>query len=267
MPSFDELVTKIHELVFRFSRHTGSDHIEESEKWLTSFLQLAAGIEPELGERIVAENAVLWEQHALLSQLYSRYLQTQEFQAARKLVREVAQGRHFKLKAGGEFAERAYARVRDMFEHCDFSRCRRFVMAGCGPLPVTMFQVLDHTNVPAVVGIDCDLRAVGAAQELFQTRGDLRASVVHGDGQDYDYADANVIYIANMCSPKAAILDAVGRTVSKEAQIIAREPVSLGRLLAENVENSLNDNWRVVGEGEKDRRFLSRHLFLQRIKH
>ena len=239
-----------------------NESVCNNDQILAEFLELATDIDPDVGEQILNDHKELLERRTQLSMLYGKYLQTQEYSAFDNLLENVDQGNPFEFKKGGKFAEDAYSRVSDMFKVCDFSACGRFVMVGCGPLPVTILQVLDYTKVPVVIGIDTDSDAVATANDLFRLKS-ADATAICSDGQAFSYDGADIVYIANMCAPKVAVLNAVEKSIRQGLQVIVREPFSLGRLLSESVEDDISDAWNVVGRGVTDRRFLSRHLFLR----
>jgi hypothetical protein len=159
----------------------------------------------------------------------------------------------------------AYDRVSDMFENVDFSRCSRLVMVGCGALPSTIFHVYDKTEVREIVGLDIRPVAIEAVSALVERFGSSRVKAELCDGRAFDYAGATVVFVANMVSPKAAVLARIADTAPTDVQIVLREPFSLGRLWADSGEQGLDPRLEVVGRARPSGYVaLSRDVFLMR---
>ena len=158
---------------------------------------------------------------------------------------------------------RTYNRVREMFDRVDFSGCRQFVMVGCGRLPVTMFHVHDRTESTDIVGLDVVPEAVDTAREIAARFGYARVGTELCEGQAYDYRDAQIVFITNMISSKAAVLSRIAETAPPEVRIIVREPYSLRRLWSESGERSLDPRLEITGRGSNNAT-LSRDVYLKR---
>jgi hypothetical protein len=197
-----------------------------------------------------------------LAMRYARYVREQEWLAAKELLGGT-QGGGLSLAQAGEFAQRTYARVADMFTHVDFSGCRRFVMVGSGPLPATLLHVLDRTPVAKAIGLDVDTEAIDIARQLARSFAIPGLEILQEDGGSYDYAAADVVYIANLVVPKAKVLRRVSETARIGIQVVLRDPFALGCLLADTGLDTLDSCYEVWGQGRGDSRFLTRDVFLR----
>jgi hypothetical protein len=158
---------------------------------------------------------------------------------------------------------RLYSRIDEVFDHVDFSNRSRVVIVGCGRRPFTIFRIHDRTDIPDIVGLDILREAIATARKLADRLGYARASFEHHDGCSYDYGEAEIVYVANMASPKAAIVSRIAETAPDDVQLIVREPFSLGRLMAESVERALDPRLEIVARGSGSS-YLSRDVFLRR---
>lgn len=236
--------------------------VEYQDK-LESLLSYVSAIEPEQCRQIYEENPGLQDRQPLLPALYARYVRMNEVQEVEKRLADNnggIEGTHF--SGMSDFAESSYRRVRDMFTRVDFSACRRFVMVGCGPLPVTILHVMDETGVPEIIAIDIDETALKLNEAAFPSS-DGRLQMIHADGSQYDYSAVDIVYIANLISPKSAVLSQVADSASAGTRVILRDPFSMGRLFAESGIDSLDSRYEILGDGDGDPRFMSRHVFLQ----
>lgn len=198
-----------------------------------------------------------------LAALYLRHLMEQEGgEAERLLTVQAAPGSRFEALTDDK-GRTAYRRVEDMFEHVAFGRCRHMVSVGCGPLPVTALHVIERTSVQQCLLLDELPEPVRTCQALIQRFGWHRLQARVARGEEHDYADAQVVFIANAVRPKAATLGRVLATAAEDVQIVLREPWSLGRLWTERGEDALDARVEVVARGPASRH-LSRDLFLRR---
>lgn len=250
--------TEFKVLVSRLEAHCGAELDDETVRDIESLLALARGTD---GAMLADANGSC----AWLGDLYGRYVQRQELAEARALLVHGTGLAGLARGEGGDFAGRSYARVRDLFESIDFSGCQVFIMVGCGPLPVTLLHVAERTRVLRLVGLDVGLEAAESAREVCHGLGLERVEIRDCDGCHFDYSDADVVYVANLVRPKHAVLRRVAETVRPETRVVVREPSAAGALFAERGADPADPRWRVIGSAPEDGRFLSYHLFLQRL--
>jgi hypothetical protein len=154
-------------------------------------------------------------------------------------------------------------RTDDIFTHVELSNCRRFVLVGAGELPITGLHVHDRTSVAHIDCLDTRPEAVRSVGALAALLGTDRLSATLCNGTHYDYANADVIFIANMVRPKKVVLSRVLDTAPNHARIIMRNPYSLGVLWAEDGCAPLDPRVRIVARGPGGSS-LSRDVFLSR---
>ena len=163
-----------------------------------------------------------------------------------------------------EFGRHTYDRVPEVLRLADFSRCRRFVMVGCGAFPAAALLVRDATAVPEIVALDVDSRAAGLARRVIAAMGEPRVRIECSDGAGYDFRGADVVYLANQVSRKDRVLEQVRDTGLRHTVVIVREPYSVGRLVAESVGHRLPHPFHLGTFGEGNPDFYSRHVLLAR---
>ncbi|MES2784948.1 MAG: class I SAM-dependent methyltransferase [Pseudomonadota bacterium] len=203
------------------------------------------------------------EHYPMLNELYYRHVVANETEEVARILSMASRpGLTFKELAG-EKGLIAYERNADMFNQVDFSRCETFVMVGCGQLPVTAFHVLDRSSARNVVCLDISEKAIEMTEKLKAALGLDRLRTQLSGGQDYDFGDASIIYIANMVHPKLSVVMQALRTSAPGARLIVREPYSLGRLWTERVEPQWGTGVEVTGKGPVSRH-LSRDVYLQK---
>ena len=123
-----------------------------------------------------------------------------------------------------------YNRVSDIFDWLDFTACERFVMIGCGQLPVSALHVHDRTRVGEVICVDVRPDAVADVEFLAGKLGMDNLGALVCDGKDFDYRDAQIVYVANMVKGKTAVVARILETAPDGVRIVVRSPAGLGRL-------------------------------------
>jgi hypothetical protein len=157
-------------------------------------------------------------------------------------------------------ARASYDRVSDLFDILTLRPGLRFTMIGCGELPVTAIHVIERAGCE-VVCMDVVPAAITASERLKEAFGWGQLHPLLCDGTDYDYGDADIIYIANMVRPKGAVLRQVAATASPDSKIVLRDPYGLGVLWAEQGQANLPPALEVNCQGPGSR-YLSHDLFL-----
>jgi hypothetical protein len=248
----------------------------EWQRQLTSVLASTAGRDPkvvideivQISERFPDE-----EWPAMLGQarlpddvarsareIYSEYIHRMERAGlAHVLAKPDLRSTRFSSMCDPE-ARTAYDRVSDLFDVLALTPGLRFVMIGCGELPVTAIHVIERAGCE-VVCMDVVPAALAAAERLNEAFGWSQLHPLLCDGTDYDYGNAAIVYIANMVRPKGAVLRQVAATAARDCKIVLRDPYGLGVLWAEQGQASLPAALKVrcCGPGS---RYLSRDLFL-----
>lgn len=216
-------------------------------------------------ERVLEEGGYLARDIDFFARCQRRYLIAQEMAAsAALLARTRYETRSVAAELRSEFGKEAYRRVADALDLASFAACRRFVMVGCGPLPAAALFIHDHTATPEIVALDTHPPAIEMAARLVAAFAPHRVRIVEGDGSLFDYADADIVYVANQVSPKKGVLQRIADTTGTRTQVLLRDPFGFGRLFAEAGVSNLDPRFVVARVGEGNRRFLSRHVLLTR---
>jgi hypothetical protein len=226
----------------------------------TSVFDELLALAPRLAED-VAER--LCSRGARYAAPYCAYVQRRERDEARALLAAPDLVAALRRGEGGLFAGRSFARVRDLFERVAFDGCNEFVMVGCGPLPVTLLHVSDRTRVARIIGLETDPDAAALAAAVCRRAAGDRIRIAERDGRDYDFRAADVVYVANLVRPKAAVLARVAETVRPGTRVVVREPIAAGALFAEQALERPPAGLALIARGPGDPRFMSREVHLE----
>jgi hypothetical protein len=244
----------------------GTSPAPGSASWrhLESLLRLMTGVSPAQWADLVRGDDTLIGHRAWLAPAYGHFVFAQERLAAAALLAANRDATRFHPDTLPPWGRRAYDRVEDLFERTDLRSCRRLVMVGSGPLPVTLLHILERTRIPRLVAVDASGEAIAAFDGLRRHFGWNRIEGVCCDSTEFDYCGADAVYLANLLSRKRTILERVARELAPGATVILRDPVGVGELLAEPGALAVPPEMAMLGAGNEDAYFLSRHVFLKR---
>ncbi len=110
-----------------------------------------------------------------------------------------------------------------------------FVMVGCGSLPITLLAFCGEYPNVSFIGIDNSPEAICKAIEIktkFSIE-NLKFDII--DGMNYDYENADTIFVANTVVPKNGVLKQIAMSAKSKTRIIIRIPILSGNLLSEDV--------------------------------
>lgn len=162
-------------------------------------------------------------------------------------------------------AKENYSKTSDEIQMTGIDNVNNLVMVGCGPLPETILYLSENTDVKSIVGIDYNQEAIYMAGEMIQSLGQSdKVKLMHYNGVEYDYKNADLIIVANFISPKAKVLQRIANTAKNGAKILVRTPILLGKMLYESAD-SLPSRLILQKKGIPNRYFLDQSLFLEKL--
>jgi hypothetical protein len=225
--------------------------------------RIARAIGEDASDALLASNPELLKYAPALTQANRQRVQKQETEETERMLQLRLNGPVVLGPLLGKTGRRDYDRVSDMFQNIDFNNCSRLVMVGCGPSPVSIFQVHDRTEIPDILAIDVAPDAIDKVRALIEHFGLSRIRAEVCDGREFDYRSAGIVFVANMVSPKAAVVSQIADTSPIAVQIAVRDPYGLGLLWAESAERALDPRLKVVGKGHPGLS-LSRDVYIKR---
>lgn len=228
-------------------------------------LDLASGIDDDDGETVIDDHPELRVKYGpKVTSIYQQYIFDYESAARKKLTNLMGVHACSFKDATTFLGNAAYDRANEIYDHVVFDDTKKFVIVGCGQLPFTAFHAHDHTRNAEIVAIDiCDDAIESVNQLAFHFKMD-RLKAQKATGENFDYDQAGIVYIANMVSPKSDVLKRIAMTSSTDVRVVLRDPYSIGRLWSERGIDALHPHFAVTGYGE-GANYKSRHVFLQRM--
>lgn len=111
----------------------------------------------------------------------------------------------------------------------------KFVMVGCGSLPITLLTFSSELPNLSFLGIDNSPEAIRKAIDIKTKFGVTNLNFNIIDGMNFDYKDSTTIFVANTVVPKIKVLKQIAMSAQSGTRIIIRIPVLSGNLLSEDV--------------------------------
>lgn len=131
--------------------------------------------------------------------------------------------------------------------------CRNLVMVGCGAFPHTLICAALTNDDLICTGLDYDNSSLVLAHKVRQHLGlTSRIHYVTQNGDVFDYHDHDLIIIANIVSPKAAVLKRVVYTSRKGAIVVVRNPVTFGEVLWDDAHYGRINDLELVDRFDSD---------------
>jgi hypothetical protein len=119
----------------------------------------------------------------------------------------------------------------------DLEGAKKMVMVGSGPFPDTSLYVYENTDIPELIGLDNNEEAVFISSQFIENMGfSSRIHLKCVDVCDYDYEDADIVYIAGFVPPKHRILEQIVKTsTNPNIQILVDSTSGMKKLLFEDI--------------------------------
>lgn len=224
---------------------------------------LAAKMGVDAADELLSAHPELLTYKPALTNAFQLMINRSNIAEAKGLLKQNFDGPVSFKDAAVERAGRLYNCAGEIFDYADFRDCRRVAMVGCGRTPFTCFHIHDKTAVPEIIGLDNVPEIVETANAVAAKLGYKRMHAELCDGRDYDYGEAQIVYVASMVSPKVEVVTRIADTAPENVQIIIWEPYSLERLWQESVEHALDPRLEITARGSLARG-MSRDIFVKR---
>lgn len=223
---------------------------------------LADAMGPEAAEQLIKRDAGLRSVRPSLSSEFNDYVVRIETAETHKLLAaDIPAPASFRTFATPN-ALGMFNRLASLAAHVVRPHMQRIVMVGCGWRPVTMFHLHETTDAREIIGLDVIPDAVETSAALARKLGYDRMRTVLCDGVSFDYAGADLVYVASMVSPKRDVIARILETAPEDVRIVLWEPISLGRLWLESSEPDEIPEIEITGRGPVVR--LSQDVFARR---
>jgi hypothetical protein len=223
---------------------------------------VAEAIGPEAAAQLLDREPGLWNVRPNFRSEFNEYISRMEAVETKKLLAtDIPAPVSFRAFATPN-ALGMFTRLEALAAHVTRPGMRRIVMVGCGWRPVTMFYLHEATDAQEIIGLDVIPDAVETSATLARKLGYGRMRTTLCDGASFDYAGADLVYVASMVSGKREVIARILETAPANVRLALWEPISLGRLWLESSEPEGISELEIIGRGPVVRQ--SQDIFARR---
>lgn len=111
-------------------------------------------------------------------------------------------------------------------------------MIGCGPFPETLMEIFrKNRNIKIAIGVEEKPEVAKLANAVIKKAlpGVNNIEVRTHEAESLNYSDFDVVFLANGLVNKGAILRQINATIKNTAEILARNPILMGKILYEDL--------------------------------
>jgi hypothetical protein len=216
---------------------------------LAEIVRLADAIGPESASQLLVRDPSIRAIRPRLLEEFNEYISAMEVEETKRLLAaEIPAPISFRTFATAG-ALGMFARLESLASHVTKPGMKRVVMVGCGWRPVTMFYLHEATDAREIIGLDVVPDAVETSAALSRKLGYDRISTTVCEGAEYDYAGADLVYIASMVHGKRDVIARILETAPEDVRLALWEPAVLGSLWLEGSHPETIPGLEITGYG------------------
>lgn len=164
-----------------------------------------------------------------------------------------------------ERAKQVFLQTNAEIRLVDFSDCKTLIMVWTGSFPETILYIYENTSIDTIIWIDKNQEAVYIASELVKAQNVKKIKFLHYNGENYDYWNTDVIFVANFCFNKRKIFERIAKTAKPGTKILARNPVLFWRMFYEDTVAALHPRLALIKKTEVNKFFLIESLLIKKL--
>ncbi len=144
-------------------------------------------------------------------------------------------------------------------------KVKNFTLVGGGSLPTTIIKASQLDKFDNFEVIDIDDEAITLGKLILEKQG-LFGNYINCGGENYNFENSDVVYIANLAQGKAKILEQCWRTLLSGTQVILRLSTSsnLDDVDSFSQEEIDQKKWTIESHGDRSIEFNSYNVFLRK---
>ena len=120
-----------------------------------------------------------------------------------------------------DFLKEGFERKSKEFAVIDSSKVKNIVFVWCWPFPETMLYIYENMNVDKILWLDYNHEAIYMAWEMMNGLWYTNISFKQIDAVDFDYSDADVVFMPLFVSKKSKVLNQIEKTWKNSVQILS----------------------------------------------
>ena len=139
-----------------------------------------------------------------------------------------------------------YSYKGDWIQMLDFATVEKLVLVWCWSMPETMIYINENADLKKITAIDDNYEAIYIAWEMVASLWLQNIDLVYWDWIDFDYKDADIVFIPSFTPKKDEILKSIVKSSKDNVQILVRSPKYLSHMLFDTMHLEFHPQLRVV---------------------
>ena len=270
-PEIQEKVNSLKQNLEKFrvalEKNNYMHHKKEFFSIMNEFWEFASSMDDEETYEYFEHSQYFTKYRSFFSSKEQYYVRTIEaIEAVNIMTKSIKENINFYDLLERKMAKENYLKTSYEIEMMDLEGSKTLVMVGCGPLPETILYLYDNTELEEIIGLDYNQEAVFMGGEMLNSVGNTsRVNLIHCDGTEYIYENADIIFVANFVTPKIKVLQQIANTARNGAKVLVRTPIFLGKMLYESVIHNLPSRLTLRRKGNINPYFLDQSLLLEKL--
>lgn len=151
--------------------------------------------------------------------------------------------------------ERKWEEIRSL----DFSKAKTLVSVWSGSMPETILYFYENTDIKNIIWLDTNHEAIFIAWEMINWLHLDKINLFQVELEEYDYKDADIVYIPLFIMNKNKILDRILETWKKDVQILVTAWKGLWLLIYEEF-LAVNTRLKVVFREDSYTKYIAQEV-------
>lgn len=159
-----------------------------------------------------------------------------------------------------DYIQTRYQKKVNELKSIDFTGATNMVCVWCWPMPETILFIYENTEIDNIIWIDNSSEAIYIAWEMIRSLSLENINLVHINWEEYDYSDADIVYIPWFVYPKNPILDRIVETWKDNVQILVDSSLYLQKMLFDDVWEDCNQRLKITNVNKSDSQYYKQNM-------
>jgi len=244
------------------------NHIYNRQKFIdifSKFRLFLTSIDNEEIEKNFCHSSFYFENRDYFRQsniYYERAIETEE---AINILQNFKDWKNIKQIIKSKLITDNFFNKQNDIKNLNLSSDKNLLMVNCGPLAETLLYINYNTSITNIVWIDYTYESIYIVWELCRKLWLENIKFEYSRWENYDYKDADIIYIPSFIEEKDEILNQIINTSKKDVQIIVRNPIWISKLIYKPISH-IPDKLNIINQNNSIRNDYStaKMLILQK---
>jgi len=143
-----------------------------------------------------------------------------------------------------QIKDRYYRKEHDI-KSINFSDAKTLILVWSWPMPETILYIYENTNIKKIIWIDNNYEAIYISGEMISNLWLENINLIYAEWSEFDYSEADIVYIPWFVHPKDKILDQIAKTCNGNIQILVDSAIFMNKMLYDTVPLDINPRLKI----------------------